>query len=167
LTLVHTSHQHSDGCNAVRGRGIGTVGVGGQECGIVEQILSSRAPKPPKIGREVERSHQGRRDFPGGQPAVVLHDRQPQPGIAVAGILQQSLDRMAFRPLEKLCPLRVAWRQRQQSVADQEGSESGRPVGPAAALPVSSTGRSLEGDTRRRLRHPTSSRPRSGGNQLV
>ena len=25
--------------------------------------------------------------------------------------MQQSLDQMAFRPLKKLCPLRVAWRQ--------------------------------------------------------
>ena len=61
-----------------------------------------------------------------------------------------------------------AWNgERQPSTADQEGSESGRPVKPAAALPVSSTRKSLDGDTRRRLRHPTSSRPRSGGNQLV
>ncbi len=41
------------------------------------------------------------------------------------------------------------------------------PAARSAALPVSSTRKSLDGDTRRRLRHPTSSRPRSGGNQLV
>jgi hypothetical protein len=41
------------------------------------------------------------------------------------------------------------------------GSGSGRPVEPAAALPVSSTQRSLDRDTRRQLRNPTSSRPQS------
>ena len=167
MTLVHTSHQHSDGCNAVRGRGIGTVGVGGQECGIVEQILSSRAPKPPKIGREVERSHKGaprlsgraKRGRPARSPAAARHSR----GRHFATIPRPD----GFPTSREALPAVVAWRQRQQSAADQEGSESGRTVEPAAALPVSSTRRSLEGDTRRRLRHPTSSRPRSGGNQLV